>query len=57
MSDRSFGIFMAFAVAVLVVIMSTPLTALRLRDATSQLLHRISTTQASPAHDVIVAQN
>ncbi len=55
MSDRSFQIFMAFTVAVLFVIMSTPLTMDAAGDSASWLLHRVSDAQA-PASLAVAAK-
>jgi hypothetical protein len=55
MSDRGFQVFMAFAVAVLVVIMSTPLTMSVVGDSASWLLYQTADAQA-PASLAVAAK-
>lgn len=46
MSEKSFGLFMAFAVAVLVVLMSTPLTTSALNGLFSRVASHDSPTSS-----------
>ena len=57
MTDRRFYLLMALAAAMLFGIMSTPLTAVSVKDATSQLIKRVAAGNKSAPGVTLVAEH
>jgi hypothetical protein len=48
MSDKSFGLFMALAMTLLVILMSTPLSGGRVSDAAARLRQHLQVSRGQP---------